>query len=293
MLRLRSLSSAFAARHALSFDPLDRIFVHTAHSFRELEGIIITQLPSLPSRSCIPDHPSARVGCVVIDSVCGFSRDLDEQWLGAEAAQMRSVALGRMAQVRCIRQGPPLSCRLNACSSGSQSFRVQPAMRGGCNQPGGGAHARGLLLFLFPRFRKRRVLLQHRRMPFPYAILSFNELLSLRVPQHEPVRRSIRSASATSRCRKRQVAASPDFIVTFLQLRSSAPRWDLPGSTMSTCESCSQGMKLRAEWPSSVSAAALTSVTRANAGFDRVCAGKSSWLAPACVQFSITDHGLS
>jgi hypothetical protein len=106
------------------------------------------------------------------------------------------------------------------------------------------------------------VQLQHRRMPFPYAILSFNELLSLRVPQHEPVRRSIRSASATSRCRKRQVAASPAFIITFLQLRSSAPRWDLPGSTMSTCESCSQGMKLRAEWPSSVSAAALTSVTR-------------------------------
>jgi RecA/RadA recombinase len=98
MLRLRFLSSAFAAQHALTFDPLDRIYVHTAHSFRELEGIVLTQLPSLPSRSSLP---SARLACVVIDSVCGFSRDLDEQWLGAEAAQMRAAALGRMAQVSC------------------------------------------------------------------------------------------------------------------------------------------------------------------------------------------------
>jgi RecA/RadA recombinase len=99
MMRLRALSSAFASRHSLNFDPLDRIFVHTAHSFRELEGIVLTQLPALSSRPQIPNCPIARVGCVVIDSVCGFSRDLDEQWLGADAAQMRATALGRMAQV--------------------------------------------------------------------------------------------------------------------------------------------------------------------------------------------------
>ena len=99
MLRLRALASAFAARHALKYDPLDRILVHTAHSFRELEGIVLTQLPSLPSRSSIPGYTSARVGCVVIDSICGFSRDLDQQWLGADAAQKRATALGRMAQV--------------------------------------------------------------------------------------------------------------------------------------------------------------------------------------------------
>jgi RecA/RadA recombinase len=100
ILRLRALSSAFASRHQLNFDPLDRIHVHTAHSFRELEGVILTQLPSLPYRSRIPNVPAARVGCVVIDSICGFSRDLDEQWLGAEAAQTRATSLGRMAQVK-------------------------------------------------------------------------------------------------------------------------------------------------------------------------------------------------
>ena len=100
MLRLRALASAFAAKHALYYDPLDRILVHTAHSFRELEGVILTQLPSLPSRSHVLGCTATRVGCVVIDSVCGFSRDLDQQWLGADAAQMRATALGRMAQVR-------------------------------------------------------------------------------------------------------------------------------------------------------------------------------------------------
>ena len=100
MLRLRALASAFAAKHALDYDPLDRILVHTAHSFRELEGVILTQLPSLPSRSHVLGCTATRVGCVVIDSVCGFSRDLDQQWLGADAAQMRATALGRMAQVR-------------------------------------------------------------------------------------------------------------------------------------------------------------------------------------------------
>jgi RecA/RadA recombinase len=103
MLRLRSLASAFAARHSLNFDPLDRIHVHTAHSFRELEGVILTQLPSLPSRPCIPNVPNARVGCVVIDSICGFSRDLDEQWLGSQAAQTRAASLGRMTQVHLLR----------------------------------------------------------------------------------------------------------------------------------------------------------------------------------------------
>jgi hypothetical protein len=102
MIRLRSLSSAFASRHSLNFDPLDRIWVHTARSFRELEGIVLTQLPSLSSRAQIPNGPIAHVSCVVIDSVCGFSRDLDEQWLGADAAQMRATALGRMAQVGLV-----------------------------------------------------------------------------------------------------------------------------------------------------------------------------------------------
>lgn len=103
ILRLRSLSSSFAAKHSLKFDPLDRIHVHTAHSFRELEGIVLTQLPSLPSRSCIPNVTTARVGCVVIDSICGFSRDLDEQWLGVEGAQTRATSLGRMVQVSYLR----------------------------------------------------------------------------------------------------------------------------------------------------------------------------------------------
>jgi RecA/RadA recombinase len=99
MLRLRALSAAFTAGHSLDYDPLDRIFVHTAQSFRELEGVILTQLPSLPLRSAIPNCSSARVGCVVVDSMCGFSRDLDEKWLGPEAAQLRAAALGRMTQV--------------------------------------------------------------------------------------------------------------------------------------------------------------------------------------------------
>jgi hypothetical protein len=136
MLRLRSMSAAFAARHALTFDPLDRLYLHTAHSFRELEGIVLTQLPSLPSRSRLP---AARLACVVIDSVCGFSRDLDEQWLGAEAAQMRAAALGRMAQVTCTRH---LLLRLcfshrHARFAVSKSFGMRPALRGGCDQSGG------------------------------------------------------------------------------------------------------------------------------------------------------------
>lgn len=145
MLRLRFLSAAFAARYSLDFDPLDRIYVHTVHSFRELEGVVLTQLPSLPHRARIPDGAVARVGCVVIDSVCGYSRDLDVQWLGADAAQLRAAALGRMSQVRITHNEmfPPLS-HCPPCCSGSQSICLRSTVRGCRNQSGGRAHARVL-----------------------------------------------------------------------------------------------------------------------------------------------------
>jgi hypothetical protein len=78
-------------------------------------------------------------------------------------------------------------------------------------------------------------------------------------------------------------------LFTPVQSLSSTPLSAQRGSTTSTCASCSPATTDTSAWRWSVS---VNVAPHEQWRRDCLCAGKSSWLAPACAQFSITDHGL-